>query len=88
MKRKENYLLHSVAGQNVIVPVGDACKDFNGMLTVNETGKFIWEQLAEETDIEKLVQALLAEYDVSADTAEQDVQKFLDGLRKAHALNE
>lgn len=88
MKRKENYLLHSVAGQNVIVPVGDACKDFNGMLTVNETGKFIWEQLAEETTVEKLVQALLAEYDVSADTAEQDVQKFLDGLHKAHALNE
>lgn len=88
MKRNANYLLHSVAGQNVIVPVGDACKDFNGMLTVNETGKILWEQLAEETTVEKLVQALLAEYDVSAVTAEADIQQFLGELRKAHGLNE
>ena len=88
MKRNENYLLHSVAGQNIIVPVGDACKEFNGMLTVNETGKLLWEQLAEETGVEKLVQALLAEYDISAETAEADIRQFLDDLRKAHGLNE
>jgi len=88
MKQNPDFILTDIAEDHILVPVGEAAVNFNAIISVNETGQFLWEQLAEETSVEKLVQALLAEYDVSAETAEADIQQFLDALREAHALNE
>ena len=43
MKIKEDYLLRKVAECYVVVPVGKATVDFNGMMNLNETGAFLWE---------------------------------------------
>ena len=49
MKIKEGFLLREVAGQTVVLPMnGDL--ELNMMITLNETGAFIWEKLQEETD--------------------------------------
>ena len=48
MKRSENFLLQDVAGTLVVVPVGAAAVSFKGMLTLNATGDYIWEQLENE----------------------------------------
>ena len=42
MKVKEDFLLREVAGCYVVVPVGKATVDFNGMLNLNDTGAFLW----------------------------------------------
>ena len=63
MKLKEGFVLREVAGDTVVIPSGDTL-DLNMMITLNETGKFLWEHLQSETDEAALVAALLAEYDV------------------------
>lgn len=68
MKIKDGFLLHQVAGQTVVLPTGGEL-DLNVTITLNETGRFLWERLQNETDRESLVQALLAEFDVDAPTA-------------------
>ena len=88
MKQNPEMILSEVAGNHVLVPVGKTALNFNANVSLNEMGRTIWELLAEDMSVEKLVQALLAEYDVSAETAEADIQQFLDALREAHALNE
>ena len=75
MKIKDGFLLRSVAGQTVVLPTGDEL-DLNLMITLNETGTFLWEHLQEETDENALVSALLAEYDVDEDTARNAVKGF------------
>ena len=75
MKIKEGFILRSVAGQTVVLPTGDEL-DLNVMITLNETGTFLWEHLQEETDENALVAALLAEYDVDEETARKAVQGF------------
>ena len=45
MKLKMEFMLRQVAGYYVVVPVGDACVDFNGMVNLNETGAFLFERL-------------------------------------------
>lgn len=45
MKIKSDYLLRKVADSYVVVPVGKATVDFNGMINLNETGAFLWQQL-------------------------------------------
>ena len=79
MKLKEGFLLRQVAGQTVVLPTG-AELDLNMMITLNGTGAFLWERLAEETDEAALVSALLAEYDVDEATAKAAVASFVKKL--------
>lgn len=80
MKLSGDFLLRKVAGQTVVLPTS-AELDLNMMITLNETGSFLWEHLAEETDEAALVAALLAEYDVDKETAEKAVSGFVKKLR-------
>ena len=81
MKIKEGFLLRTVAGETVVLPVGGEL-DLNMMITLNDTGAFLWEQLASETDENELVAALLAEYDVDEATARKSVAAFVKKLNE------
>ncbi len=87
MKIKEGYILRNVAGYNVVVPVGDAALDFNGMINLNETGAFLWKAMTEETDEKTLVSALLEEYDTNEETAAADVAAFVKKMRDAELID-
>ncbi len=80
MKVKENFLLRQVAGSWLVMPIGQEMLDFNGMLTLNETGAFLWQKLQEGATIEELATALTLEYKVSLEEALADVKEFCDYL--------
>lgn len=79
MKLKDGFLLRTVAGENVVLPTGSEL-DLNMMITLNETGRFLWELLGSETTEDALVCALLAEYDVDRETAVRCVAEFVKKL--------
>lgn len=79
MKLKDGFILRSVAGQSVVLPTGGDL-DLNMMITLNDTGAFLWEKLENETTEENLVIALLAEYDVDEATAKAAVAAFVEKL--------
>ena len=83
MKLKENFVLRQVADTWVVLPLGAASLDFNGMLTLNESGALLWRALEKGGDREALADALTAEYDVDRATALADAQEFLDKLLAA-----
>ena len=80
MKLKDGFILRDVAGQTVVLPSGENL-DLNMMITLNGTGKFLWERLETECDQASLVAALLAEYDVDAETARKSVDAFVQKLK-------
>ena len=81
MKIKEGFILRVVAKQNVVLPAtGDL--DLDRMLTLNSTGKYLWEQLEKETDQENLVQAMLAHYEIDENTARTCVSNFVKNLEQ------
>lgn len=79
MKLKEGFVLRTVAGDTIVVPTG-ATLDLNMMITLNETGKFLWEKLEKGAEVEELVAALLAEYDVDEAKARAHVAAFVEKL--------
>ncbi len=81
MQLKEGFILRTVAGETVAVPTG-AQLQTNMMITLNETGKFLWERLEKGTDEEALVAALLGEYDVDEQTARKHVALFVGKLNE------
>ena len=86
MKIKDNFLLRQVADTWVVMPIGQEMLDFNGMLTLNESGALLWKALEQGGDREALADALLAEYDVSREVALADVDAFLGKLVSAGCL--
>lgn len=85
MKLKNGFILRDVAGQTVVLPSG-ADLDLNMMITLNETGKFLWTLLENEKTEAELVSALLAEYDVDEKTASAAVAGFVAELNKNEFL--
>ena len=84
LKLDKEYVLRQIGDDYVIVPVGKAALDFNGMITVNETGAFLWEQLVKGTSKEGLLETLMETYEVTQEEAERDIDEFLEVL---HANN-
>jgi hypothetical protein len=88
MIRSKDFIKRKIGTQYVIVAVGAATKRFNGMISVNGTGSFIWDALAEETTLDELVGKITDTYDVDADTARAHAEAFLTTLKEAGALAE
>lgn len=88
MKLKENFVLRQVAGSYVVVAVGAASVDFNGMLTLNDSGALLWRTLEGGADRAALLAALTSEYDVDEAQAARDLDEFLRSLRSAGCLAE
>lgn len=86
LKLDKEYVLRQIGDDYVIVPVGKAALDFNGMITVNETGAFLWEQLVKGTSKEGLLETLMETYEVTQEEAERDIDEFLDVLYKNSIL--
>ncbi len=83
---KDGFVLRQVADTWVVMPLGQMSLDFNGMLTLNETGALLWKALEQGGDADALVNALTAEYDVSAEIAREDVNAFLTRLKDAGCM--
>ena len=88
MKRSPEFLLREVSGKLVLVPVGKAATAFPGMVTVNATGKFIWEQLENPCTLAEIVSAMTQRYEVSEETAQADAKGFLERLIAVGAVIE
>ena len=86
MKIKENLAIREVAGTWVVLPLSDKVLDFNGMLTLNNSGLLLWRKLEEGSDREAMANALTDEYDVSFEQALADVDKFIEKLESAGCL--
>lgn len=88
MRIKDGYVLRPVAGNNVVIAIGQEAINFNGIVTINGAGAFLWEKLLKETTEEEMLKALLGEYDIDEETAKKDINEFLDKLREAELLCE
>ena len=88
MKLNENFILKEMAGSWVLVPFGENAIDFNGVVTLNETAKFLYEKCEDGIDETALKNALIDEYEIDNKTAENAVNTFIDQLKEAGCIDE
>lgn len=86
MKTNPEFIARDIAGELVLVPVGTAAKNYGGLVTCNEVGAFIWKTLETGADMDGLVEAILAEFDIDAQTARTDAEEFIAKLREINAV--
>ena len=82
----KDFIVREIAGDYIVVPTGEEALKFNGLITLNEVGAFLWKRLEEDIELEALVEAVCEEYEVEKATALLDVEEFLQILREHEML--
>ena len=88
MKLNGKYVIREVAGEILVIPVGEAALALNGIIVLNPVSKIIWQCLEQETNTEKILDTILETFDVSKEEAAVDLEEFLNQLRKENLLSE
>lgn len=86
LKASDEMLLRNIAGEHILIPVGEVALKLHGMISLSESGLLLWNKLQEESSEEELIEAMLGEYEVDRETAAVDVQEFLNRLRELNLL--
>lgn len=87
MKLKQGFIMRDIAGETIVVPSGDEL-NLNMMITLNGTGKFLWQHLEKGAELEELVQAMLEEYEVDEQTARAGAERFVNKLQEKGFLEQ
>lgn len=75
--KKPGYILRKVGQAYMIMPTGPRMKDYEGMITLNETGAFLFKELDKpEPSRTKLMQACIDEYSATPEEAAEAVDSF------------
>lgn len=80
-----DFKLREIAGEFILVPTGEAAVRFNGLAALNQTGRFLWDQLSAGRTKAELSLSLAEEYELTREQSEQDVEDFI-GLALSHAM--
>lgn len=86
MKIKKELIKRQIAGDTILVPVGQSVYSSNGLFVLNEVGAFIWDLLPDAETPEQLCKAVLDTYEIDETSAMEDVAEFLDMLRKLEII--
>jgi len=86
MKVKNGFILRKVGRQYVVAVTGEASKNFNGMIRLNDEAAFAFGLLQEGIAEDALVAALVEKYGETEAEVRADVAHFLAKLKEADAL--
>lgn len=88
MRVRDNFILRTIAQEQLLIPTGEAALSVKGLIALSESGGFLYQKLRSDCTREDLITAMTQEYDVSASVAGEDIDAFLDQMRKLDMLVE
>lgn len=88
MKVKEGFVLREIVDSYIIVPVGQRVVEFNGLISLNECGAFLWRCLSDSKNEQELVDSVRSNYEIDEATARADIQEFIVSLQEKGLLEE
>ena len=88
MKVNENVIHRCVADEDMLVPIGEAAGDMNGLYVLTPTGAEIWDMLAEGKGIEEIVSVMSEDYGVDPAVIRADVVTVIEKLKSMGLVTE
>ena len=89
MRLDKSFEMHTLGGQNIVVPHKVKNIDFTNVLTLNETATVIWERMNEgDFEVADLVKSLTDTYDIDEEQARKDVSSMLGTMRKLEMITD
>lgn len=86
MIKKNEFITRDILGETILVPVGNTVNNFNGLITINKVGRFIWDNADKVKDEDELINLITGKYDIDYETASKDCSEFLGKLRSSNII--
>lgn len=83
---KKGYTLRNLAGVYYVLPDQVSSLGPQSIITLNESGAFLWRELEKGADADALTRALLRKYEVDEKTARDCAADFIRQLLEAGCL--
>lgn len=80
--------MRNIADTHIVVPTGERVIEFKGMMTLNDSGRFIWDCMTQDITYDRLLGVVLQEYQIDEEKAREDLDEFLKSAREAGVLDE
>ena len=68
--------------EKTLLLLADGCTSIDRVMSLNETGEFLYERLKDGASERELTEALCSAYEVEEETASRDVRAFVAGLKE------
>ena len=87
MKINPKYKLRTLAGENVVFLQGEVEVKTSKLITLNEASVFLWNSFKDrDFSVDDVINLILSEYEVDAETAHKDAQEWIDSLKNCGIL--
>jgi hypothetical protein len=87
-KRNEDFVYRKIESETLLVPIKDNVGDMGCIYNLNEVGAFIWEHLDGRNSLETIKENILDEFDISSETAVEDLNDFMSQVKEIEAVYE
>ncbi len=78
--RSDQVVFRKIENEYILVPLLSTSADVESIYNLNEIGAVIWEQIDGKKSLRRIIEGLVAEYEVEQTDAERDVLDFIREL--------
>jgi hypothetical protein len=78
---KSKFVVRAVGNELILVPLTANVAQMNELFTLNETARFIWENIGERTTVDDLEKSMTEAFNIDAETAKKDIENFIKKLQ-------
>lgn len=84
-KIKSGYVLREIEGEFLAIPFAPELNSAN-IIILNPVSGLLWEKLQSECTLSQLVEAVIGNFKIDAETAQGDIEEFLQLLKENNML--
>ena len=89
MRIKADYVIKNIGEDVIVVPIKDEAIRFNGIISLNKTGEFLFKALQNQSlSEEALVNLLVGHYEVDKALAKKDCIAFIEKCKNHGLIDE
>ena len=87
MKRKAEFEVRKIGDVNMVMPL-DGKASLTSVMTLNESGMFIWDMLESDVTVADIAIAMAEEYNAPVAVIEEDVKAFISKMLRVGLIEE
>ena len=88
MTVNKDFVVRTVAGDTMLIPIGKNVLKYNGIFTLSESGAMIYRLLCEDKTEEEIIAALAESFGEAEATLKSDYDEFISQLKETDIISE
>ena len=85
-QKNSDFIPRKIAGELVLIPLQRKLVNINSIYNLNEVGCFVWDLIDGKRKTYEIKKTLCKEFEVSEETASEDLQALIDQLLEIKAI--